>query len=170
VAAAAAEVMGEVAAAAAEGTPAGAWAAAAGDTLADAWVAAAVQFMAAAEGTLAVAVVAAVRPTMGAEVAAAVAVAWACGSAEAAAGAVEATEPAGKGTRFCSTGSTSASSSRSLRGGRSAPSRSTTVPRSSSRSIATVQLPRLILTLRRGLVDRLCCETSYSHPHDRVCK
>ena len=99
VAAAAAEVTAEVAAAAVEGTLAVAWAAA-------------VRFMAAAaEVTLAVAVVAGVQPTMGAEVAAAAAVAWGCGSAAAAAGAVEATEPAGNGTRFCSTGSTSASSS-----------------------------------------------------------
>ena len=118
-AAAAAEVMGEVAAAAAEGTLAGArgaaaegtlagaWGAAAERTPAGAWPAAAVQYMAvAAEVTLAVAVVAAVRPIMGAEVAAAAAVAWVCGS-EAAGGAVEVTEAAGNGTRSCSIGSTS---------------------------------------------------------------
>jgi hypothetical protein len=113
VAAAAAEVTAEVAAAAVEGTLAVAWAAAAEGTLADAW-AAAVRFMAAAaEVTLAVAVVAGVQPIMGAEVAAAAAVAWGCGS-EAAGGAVEATEPAGNGTRSCLTGSTSASNSRDL--------------------------------------------------------
>ena len=122
-AAAAAEVMGEVAAAAAEGTLAGAWGAAAERTPAGArgaaaertpagaWPAAAVQYMAAAaEVTL---VVAAVRPIMGAEVAAAAAVAWVCGS-EAAGGAVEVTEAAGNGTRSCSIGSTSASDSGDL--------------------------------------------------------
>jgi hypothetical protein len=102
--AAAVEVMGEVAevAAAAEGTLAVAWAAAA-------------QFMAAAaEGTPEGAGAAAVEAEV-AEVAAAVAwaSAWAWGL-EAAAGAVEATEPAGNGTRSCSIGSTSASNSRDL--------------------------------------------------------
>ena len=101
--AAAAEVMGEgaEAAAAAEGTLAVAWAAA-------------VQFMAAAaEGTPEAAGAAAVDEV--AEVAAAVAwaSAWAWGL-EAAVGAVGATERAGNGTRSCSIGSTSASTPRDL--------------------------------------------------------